>query len=65
MYNTIIFIKYYINQNLMKFKFVSINIDIYFNSIFELLSSKIIRLKKTNNNKVNLFNEFIIIMNVF
>ena len=65
MYNNIIFIKYYINQNLMKFKFVSINIDIYFNSIFELLSSKIIRLKKTNNNKVNLFNEFIIIMNVF
>ncbi len=65
MYNNIIFIKYYINQNLMKFKFVSINIDIYFNSIFELLSSKIIRLKKTNNNKVNLFNEFIIIVNVF
>ena len=53
MYNNIIFIKYYINQNLMKFKFASINIDIYFNSIFELLSSKIIRLKKTNNNKVN------------
>ena len=40
----------------MKFKFASINIDIYFNSIFELLSSKIITLKKNNNNKVNLFN---------